>query len=107
MLVRPQTLPCRCLTGDRQPMSIRFPLNKIVEAEWHDITTLNSPWQPAKDAAAECTPITVKTVGYVLEDAPKFLKLAMLQTSCNGGEVGVTAVIPKGCIIRSKVLKGL
>ena len=84
-----------------------FPLGRIIECEWNDITTMNSPWQDTKSAIKECDPILVKTVGYVLEETSKHIKLAMLQTSANGGEVGVTAVIPKGCIVRSKVLKGL
>ena len=88
-------------------MSKGFPLSKLVELEWQDITTANSSWQSPKEAAAEALPILVKTVGYVLEDSSKLIKLAMLQTSANGGEVGVTCVVPKGCIVRSKILKGL
>lgn len=88
-------------------MSKEFPLNKIIEILWNDITSANTPWQSPKEAAAEAVPILVKTVGYVLEETPKLIKLAMLQTSANGGEVGVTCVVPKGTIVRSKVLKGL
>ena len=88
-------------------MKSKFPLNRCVEVLWNDITSSNTPWLSVKDAIEDCNPIEVKTIGYVMHEDSKLLKLAMLQTSSNGGEVGVTCVIPKGTIIKMKVLKGL
>lgn len=88
-------------------MSQQFPLNKIVEVLWTDITTFNDGWQSPTDAKRNSNLMLIKTVGYVLEDTPKELKLTMMQALTNAGEVGVTAVIPRPVIKRIKVLKGL
>lgn len=84
-----------------------FPLLKICECLWSDITTSNLGWQSPDSARETSQPTMVKTIGYVLEDTPQFLKLAMLQTQLEQNEVGVVATIPKGCIKRMKILKGL
>lgn len=86
---------------------MKFPLNKLIEVLWLDIATTNYGWLSPEDATERAQPIHVKTVGYVLEDTPQYLKLAMLQTQLEQNEVGVTATIPKGTIKRMKVLKGL
>lgn len=85
----------------------KFPLNVLVECIWQDICTHNVGWQSVDDAKADSTLMEIKTVGYVLEDTSKVLKLAMMQALTNDGEIGVTAVIPKGVIIKYKVLKGI
>jgi hypothetical protein len=85
-----------------------FPLPKLVEVVWEDMTTLNTGWltvEGAVELASQATPI--KTVGYVAGEDDINLVLVMLQSSANNGEVGVTATIPKGCIRQMKVLKGL
>jgi hypothetical protein len=82
-------------------------LTKLVEVEWQDISTNNVGWQSPEAAIASATPVTVRTVGYVLAETREYLKLAMLQTEAGQNEIGVTAVIPRGVIKRIKVLKGL
>lgn len=89
------------------PHNPTFPLTKIVEVLWEDITTTNSGWITPNQARTDFPCVLVRTVGYVLEDSPKLLKLVMLQSEAGEGEVGVIASIPKGVILRSKVLKGL
>ena len=86
---------------------MKRPLNKLVEVFWEDITSHNSGWVDRETAIANAQLTQVYTVGYVLEDTPKILKLAMMQALSNDGEVGVTCTIPKGVIRRMKVLKGL
>lgn len=86
---------------------MKFPLTKLVEVIWTDITTFNTGWVQPEEAVAIAQPTYVKTVGYVLSDTADFLKLAMLQAQIEQNEVGVTATIPKGCIKKMKVLKGL
>lgn len=85
----------------------RFPLNTLMEVIWTDICTHNVGWQSVDDAKRDSDLMEIKTVGYVLEDTPKVLKLAMMQAITNEGEIGVTAVIPKGVIKKFKVLKGI
>lgn len=86
---------------------MKFPLTKLVEVEWVDITTFNTGWVTPDQAREIAQPTTIRTAGYVLEDSTSYLKLAMLQSQVEQNEVGVTATIPKGCIKRLKVLKGL
>lgn len=88
-------------------MSQRFPLSKLVECEWTDITSFNDGWMSPAEARKRSTPMLIKTVGYVLEDTQKELKLTMMQATTNDGEVGVSCVIPKSVIKHLKVLRGL
>lgn len=84
-----------------------FPLNKLVEVLWTDICTHNNGWQSLEVAREGANLMNIKTVGYVLAETAKILKLTMMQAPTNDGEVGVVAVIPKGVISRYKILKGL
>ena len=86
---------------------MKRPLSRIVEVLWDDITSHNAGWVDRDTAIANAQLTTVYTVGYVLEDTPRILKLAMMQAMANDGEVGVTCTIPKGVIRRMKTLKGL
>ena len=86
---------------------MKRPLNRIVEVFWEDITTHNSGWTDRDNVITNAQLTPVYTVGYVLEDTPRILKLAMMQALSNDGEVGVTCSIPKGVIRRMKVLKGI
>lgn len=86
---------------------MKFPLTKLVEVEWIDITTTNTGWLAPDAAAAQSQPSTIRTVGYVLEETKIYLKLAMLQAQLEQNEVGVTCTIPKGVVRRMKILKGL
>lgn len=85
----------------------RFPLQTILEVLWADITSYNDGWKSPESAAKDMIPVEVKTIGYVIEDTKQSIKLAMMQAETNGGEVGVTCVIPRSNIKRLKVLKGL
>lgn len=85
----------------------KFPLRSLVEVEWSDICTSNTGWQSMESAKHDAQLMDIRTVGYVLEDTSKILKLCMMQAPTNDGEVGVTAVIPKSVIKKSKVLSGL
>lgn len=88
-------------------MPDKFPLKTLLEVEWEDITTFNQGWMSAAEAKKESALMPIRTVGYLLEETPKLLKLTMMMSPTNDGEVGVTAVIPKGVIKRMKTLKGL
>lgn len=84
-----------------------FPLKKLVEVIWEDMTTVNTGWLSPAQALNGAFAMPIKTVGYVLSEDDTNLILVMLQSSANDGEVGVTAVIPRGCIRRMKILKGI
>lgn len=68
---------------------------QLVEVTWEDIAQ-DASW------ATNCDCVTVVSVGYLLEDSEKYLKIGGSITE-DGEIAGITAM-PKGCVIKIKFL---
>lgn len=71
-----------------------------VEVAWLDIASY-SGWMPVERAKG-ATPIVMKSIGYVVEDAKDALRIAMTREQEPDGKVTEILVIPRGNVLKTK-----
>ncbi|HKE76651.1 MAG TPA: hypothetical protein VKB57_23740 [Acidimicrobiales bacterium] len=78
---------------------------EIVEVVWHD-SVGEHQWLDLEDArrSARDDGMLQRSVGWLLADEPGYLLLA-LSRSESWEQVDLTLQIPRGCIVRSRVLR--
>ena len=79
-------------------------MSRISKVIWKDASTLSEPWRLKKDIQDD--PLCrIKSVGYVVKETDEYIILSVSKTQTKIGlSVGVSVVIPKGCIIKIKEL---
>lgn len=86
-------------------MAERWPLGKLVEVEWID-SCHNQGWGSIENHKRESGPATCRTVGYLVESTSKRVVLAQSQSSYSG-HAGDIMTIPRSCVRKTKIHRGL
>ena len=84
----------------------KWPLKTLIEVEWVDIASHNNGWMTIEETLKTIHPALCRTVGYLIGSDKLNIRLAMLQT-IEDNSIGMTMVIPKGCILKIRKIKFL
>ena len=88
----------------KQVKKIKWPLSKLVEIVWEDITSDSNGWVSQDEASQHSHCVIMKSVGYLLSKDKKYVKICMTQAD---EELGIALVksFPIGCVKKIRTLK--
>jgi hypothetical protein len=89
------------------PEKAKFPLKRLVEVEWEDITTQNQGWMTREEVEKEYKIAICRSVGYVFKQTDDYIVLVQKQSPTFDDTFGIVHTIPMGCVKRVKRLWGL
>jgi|SRR3990172_7792632 len=82
----------------------KWPLTKLVEVEWEDITSENGGWSSIDDSKKNSHCVIMKSAGYLLEKNKKYVKICMTQADEDMG-LALVKTFPIGCVKKIRTLK--